>query len=292
MALFCDRMSEPRRSAGKGVGQLEAHGELLEELVEGLNALRNHVSDLDRRLALPLCALASRVDWINDRTRRLEAALIPGGAAARVDQAVQTDPVRVPSGAAAAARVDQAVQAEPVRLDKSVQAWGTLPLKDLLVLLEAGEEQRLLDDLVGGGGSPVPSTGTVASYDAVDSPPDVGRHHPVLHRSASCPELQPNPSVSVSSSSSPRRPVSGASTLSSPVPRSSVRASPSPTAPRPRVPVDDSAAAEPEWTPSEGRRMPLQERDRRMRQGLCLYCAERGHHINECPIRPSFSYGQ
>ena len=41
-------------SAGRGVGQLEVHGELLEELVEGINALQSHESDLDRRLALPL----------------------------------------------------------------------------------------------------------------------------------------------------------------------------------------------------------------------------------------------
>ena len=201
---------------------------------------------------------------------------------------------RVPSPSGAA-REDRGVQAGYVCFaDTAVQATETMPLRELLLLLEEGrEKQRLLDDLVEGGGSPSTSTGTVASNDAVarlDTPPDVGRHYPA-RRSASCPDLQRDSGVSCSSV--PHR-VSGSSAVSSPVPRSPVVVSSPSSAPRPCVPVVDSAAAEPEWTPSGGGRMPFHERDRGMRQGRCLYCAERGHFISDCPIRPPFSqkYGQ
>ena len=197
----------------------------------------------------------------------------------------------MPSGAAASSvRLDQAVQAGPACFDKEVQTGGSMPLHDWMDLW-VGEEERRLDDSVEEAGSPVASTGTVATIDAVDTPPDVVRHPPVLRRATSCPELQLKSPVSCPGV--PRRPVSGASASSSPVPRSPVRASPPPTPPRPCVPVADSAAAELEWTPSAGGRMPLLERDRRMRQGRCLYCAEKGHFLIDCPIRPSFSkYGQ
>ena len=33
-------------------------------------------------------------------------------------------------------------------------------------------------------------------------------------------------------------------------------------------------------------RLSAAERDRRRRQGLCLYCGQTGHHIGACPMRP------
>ena len=187
--------------------------------------------------------------------------------------------------------VDQAVQTKPALVDEAVQTNGSMPLADLLALLLVGGVERLLDDPVEGAGSPVTSTGTVA-LNGADTPPDDGRQLrqlPVFRRLTSCPETQVDSSVPCPSV--PRH-VACAAAASSPVPRSPVGVSSPSSVPRPRVPVVDSAAAEPEWTPAGGERMPLQERDRRMRQGRCLYCGERGHHIYDCPVRPPFKYGQ
>ena len=58
------RMNRPLGSAGKGVGQLETHGLLLEEILEKLNRLEG----LESRLVPPLYTLSSRLLWIDERT--------------------------------------------------------------------------------------------------------------------------------------------------------------------------------------------------------------------------------
>ena len=96
--------------------------------------------------------------------------------------------LNMPSGAAtttAHAHLDQAVQAEPTCVDKAVQTSGSMPLQDWLDLL-VGEEERRLDDPVEGAGSPVASTGTVATTDAIDTPP---RRRTSPSCSASCDQL-------------------------------------------------------------------------------------------------------
>lgn len=52
-----------------------------------------------------------------------------------------------------------------------------------------------------------------------------------------------------------------------------------------RPPEPSSPGPEPMQLDST--RIPLSERQRRITQGLCLYCASNEHHIADCPVRPS-----
>ena len=64
------------------------------------------------------------------------------------------------------------------------------------------------------------------------------------------------------------------------------RRTPAPPGSRTRLPVVE-VDSDPGWEPRPGdRRMPAGERERRVKSGLCLYCASDKHYIAKCPVRP------
>ena len=61
------------------------------------------------------------------------------------------------------------------------------------------------------------------------------------------------------------------------------------TAPRPAIPATLAPSGAAGAPRRSFRRGPLsvEERDRRFRQGLCMYCGEPGHMAMSCPARPA-----
>ena len=120
--------------------------------------------------------------------------------------------------------------------------------------------------------------GSVAAPRSMGSPPAV-RRHPAALRSAPAPgsdsSAPPLSSEDDVPAARPRRPQR--------VRRPKATASPAPV-PSPAPAAEEAPG---QWGPRPGaRRQSVEERERRMRSGLCLYCASNKHIKLNCPVRP------